>query len=235
MVDLLATLAPISLVDSLSLMPFALVVLATLLSGPRPYVASMSFLAGIATSYFAAGVLIAVGLGGVIARVTAGVAHWYKNPAAIDYVLGMLIGLALIVLGYRWATARRQRAERKSAAAGMTPAQAFLLGAGATLAGLWGALPYFAAVDQILKAGISTGQGILALAYYNAIFVAIPLGLVVARAFLGRRGDDLLATVNRLLSIWGKRLLVAGMILLGAVMIADGVGWLLGRPLIPVG
>jgi len=234
MLDLLVTLTPISLVDSLSLMPFAMVVLATLLSGPRPYVGSVSFLLGTALSYFASGVLIAFGLAGLIERVTASLVHRFWNPQAIDYWLSMVIGLALIVLGYRWAVARRERAERKDVSTGMTPAQAFMLGAGATIAGLWGALPYFAAVDQILKADAAMWEVLVALAYYNILFISIPALLVLIRAVAGKRADGLFTAVNRLLSVWGKRLLIAGMILLGLVMIADGVGWLFGHPLIPV-
>jgi hypothetical protein len=234
MLDLLVTLTPISLIDSLSLMPFAMVVLATLLSGPKPYVSSISFLLGTTLSYFAAGVLIAFGLGGLIERLTVSLVHRFWNPQAIDYWLSMVIGLALIVLGYRWAVARRERAERKDVSTGMTPPQAFTLGAGATIAGLWGALPYFAAVDQILKANVSMWEVMIALAYYNIVFVSLAASLVLVRAVAGKRADGLFAAVNRLLSVWGKRLLIAGMILLGIVMIADGVGWLLGHPLIPV-
>jgi hypothetical protein len=234
MLDLLVTLTPIRLIDSLSLMPFAMVVLATLLSGPKPYVSSISFLLGTALSYFVAGVLIAFGLGGLIERITVVLAHRFWNPQAIDYWLSMVIGLALIVLGYRWAIARRERAERKDVSTGMTPPQAFMLGAGATIAGLWGALPYFAAVDQILKANVSMWEVLTALAYYNIVFISLAASLVLVRAVAGAGADGLFAAVNRLLSVWGKRLLIAGMILLGIVMIADGVGWLLGHPLIPV-
>lgn len=235
MLDLIVTLVPISLLDSLSLLPFAVVVLAVLLAGPKPYVASVGFLLGIFLSYLGAGVLIAVGLGQVIQRVSAALIFWFKNPSTLDYVLGMIVGVALILLGYRWANARAARAERKRPAAAMTPLQAFGMGAGATIAGLWGALPYFAAIDQLLKANLSVGESVVALAVYNVVFISLAVPLVVLKAIVGQHADAIFAKVNDVIAVWGKRLLIAGMIVLGTVMLADGIGWMLGRPIIPVG
>ena len=235
MTELLVGLAPISLVDSLSLLPFAVVVLAVLLGGPAPYLASLSFLLGILASYFAAGVLIAVGFGQVIERVAAALVHWFRNPDALDYVLSIVIGIALIALGRRWATARRSRAERRARPAVMTPPRAFAVGAVATLAGLWGALPYFAAIDQILKADATAGEAIVALAFYNVVFVSLPALLVLARAAMGARAAGLFDALNRLIEVWGNRILAAAVIALGSLMLADGVGWLFGRPVLPVG
>ncbi|UCE01885.1 MAG: GAP family protein [Candidatus Latescibacterota bacterium] len=234
MLDLLLVLTPISLIDSTSILAFGLVVLAVLLSGPRPYLASSSFLLGTALSYFAAGVLIVMGLGGAIGRVSAALVHWWKNPSTSDYVLGILVGSALMVFGYRGSVARQRKAKQKEVAPDVTPKQAFLLGAGTTIAGLWGALPYFAAIDQILKADLSTAEAVIALAYYNVVFVALLFLLVLFRAVAGQRADALFDTVNRLLAVWGKRAVIALMLLLGAVLVADGFGFFLGRPLIPV-
>ena len=101
-------------------------------------------------------------------------------------------------------------------------------------AGLWGALPYFAAVDTILKEDLTIPQSVAALAYYNVIFVSSGVALVIIRAVMGEKADAVFETVNRLVALWGKRLVIATMVILGVVMLADGVGWLLGRPLIPV-
>lgn len=195
----------------------------------------MSFLLGTVLSYLAAGVLIVFGLGELLQRLTAGIVHWFNNPRAIDYILSMVVGVALILLGYRWAIARRKRAERKQVSAGMTPGAAFVTGAGATIAGIWGALPYFAAIDQIMKADVSYAEGIAALAYYNIVFVSLAAALLLVRAVVGQRADGLFHAVTRLFEVWGKRVLVALMIVLGSVMLADGVGWLFGHPVIPVG
>ena len=235
MLDLLIALTTISLIDSLSMLPFAVVAMAVLLTGSKPYLKASAFLLGIFVAYFASGVVIALGLGATINRTTAALVYWFKHPSALDYYLSIAIGLALILLGYRWATARRARAEQKKPDSTAGPGQAFLLGAGAVLAGIWGALPYFAAVDTILKEDLSAPQAIAALAYYNVVFVSSGVVLVLVRAVMGDRADAVFAAVNRLFALWGKRLVIATMVLLGLVMVADGVGWLLGRPLIPVG
>jgi len=233
-IELLITLTPISLIDSLSLLPFAAVVLMVLLSGPKPYLTSVSFLLGIVLAYLSCGTLIVYGLGEILQRVIASVVHWFNNPSAIDYVLSMVVGTALILLGYRWAVARRKRAERKQVTSGMTTGAAFLTGAGATVAGIWGALPYFAAIDQIMKTDVSSLEGVVALVYYNVVFVSLAASLVLIRSVVGPRADGLFQAVNRFFEIWGKRVLVTLMIVLGSVMLADGVGWIFGHPVIPV-
>ena len=52
---------------------------------------------------------------------------------------------------------------------------------------------------------------------------------------MGSRADAVFDTVNRLIQIWGKRVFIALMVVLGLVMVGDGVGWALGWPLIPTG
>ena len=67
------------------------------------------------------------------------------------------------------------------------------------------------------------------------VFVSIPAVLVLTKAIMGSRADAHFDALNRLLAVWGRRVLIALMVALGSVMVADGVGGLLGRPLIPVG
>ena len=47
MVDLLAVLTPIALIDSTSVTPLGLVPLTTILAGRRPYLTALAFLAGL--------------------------------------------------------------------------------------------------------------------------------------------------------------------------------------------
>jgi Sap-like sulfolipid-1-addressing protein len=233
MLDLLAVLTPIALVDSLSMMPFAIVVLAVLLSGRQPYLTSFSFMAGTVLSYFAAGLLIAFGLGGLIDRASQFITHRFWNPEAIDYEVSLVIGLALIFFGYRMAVMRQEKGKQKEVSAEMGPGQAFVLGAGATIAGIWGALPYFAAIDQILKANVSPAESVIALVFYNLMFVSLLLLLILVRVALRQRADRMFEVINQLVAVWGKRVLIAVMVLLGLVMVADSTGYFFGHPLIP--
>ena len=66
-----------------------------------------------------------------------------------------------------------------------TPADAFALGAGTILVGLPGAIPYFAAIDQILRSDLNAGSNVIALIYYNVIIVLPLLGMMLLHALMG--------------------------------------------------
>ena len=68
----------------------------------------------------------------------------------------------------------------------------------------------------------------------HKIFISPLALLVLIRACAGTRADGLFDWVNRLFTVWGKAILIVLMIILGLVMVADGVGWFIGHPLIPV-
>jgi len=102
------------------------------------------------------------------------------------------------------------------------------------IVGMPGALPYFAALDQILRADVSSSGAVLALLWYNAIFL-LPLVLVpVLRLVLGARSQPFFDTVSRFSEVWGRRLIAAVLLLLGGLLVVDGMGWFLGRPLFPL-
>ena len=65
----------------------------------------------------------------------------------------------------------------------------------------------------------------------------MPLAAIVAlRALLGSRGDRFLQVVSGFFDSWGKRILVALMLLLGLLMVVDAAfHWLRGAPLLPIG
>ena len=116
----------------------------------------------------------------------------------------------------------------------MTASQAFLAGAGMTIVGLPGAVPYLAAIDLILRSDQTTRQEVMVLVVYNIVFVA-PLAAIVALTLvLGERSQRLLHNIRGFFDRWGQRLIVSLMLVLGALLIMDGVGWFLGTPLIPV-
>jgi hypothetical protein len=95
-------------------------------------------------------------------------------------------------------------------------------------------VPYFAAIDLALRADVSLQERILALGIYNLFFV-LPLGLVVMlRLVLGERSKAPLEAVKGFFDRWGLRVIVVLFMVLGAVLLVDGIGWLLGYPLIPV-
>jgi hypothetical protein len=100
--------------------------------------------------------------------------------------------------------------------------------------GMPGAVPLFAAIDQILRADLSDAAAVWALLYYTLVFILSLLALVFIRIALGDRSERIFEAVNRFLSVWGARLVIIVLLLLGMVMLADGIGWIVGRSFIPI-
>ncbi|MBW1687344.1 MAG: GAP family protein [Deltaproteobacteria bacterium] len=235
MTELLLVLVPIALVDSTSMLPIGVPVMLAMLAAPRGPTACVAFLLGIFAVYLPCGIAIALGLGAVFERLGAWLAEaWARTPGTSDLALQIAIGGALLAFGWKLAGTRQKRGERAAERSGLAPPQAFTLGAGLMIVGMPGALPYFAAVDQILRADVSATGAVLAVLWYNAVFL-LPLILVpVLRLVLGARSQPFFDAVSRFSEVWGRRLIAAVLLLLGGLLVADGLGWFLGRPLFPL-
>ena len=235
MIDLLAILTPIALIDSLSLIPVAVVPMLLLLGGARPLAGSMAFIAGIVATYLPFGVLLLFGLDGLFDSLAEHFQKWWASePDLGELILQILIGLALIALGYRVCARRGKKAVEKSGP-GMTPGQAFTLAAIINVSGLWGALPYFAAIAQILKEDLPSTGMMTALLFYNLVFILPLLAFPATHWILGARAERFFFRLKELVDRWVGRILVTLLIGLGFLLVVDGVGWLLGRPLILAG
>ncbi len=233
MAELVLVLTPIALLDSTSIIPLCIVILVILLGGPSPLFRSTALLAGIFVTYLVCGLLVLFGLQSVFDAINAYALKVWQDPNTEELVFQILIGFVLLVLGLRIARARGQQTEEKALTA-MTARQAFLAGAGMTLVGLPGAVPYLAAIDLILRSDQTTRQEVMVLVVYNIVFIAPLAAIVALRLVLGERSQRLLHNIRGFFDRWGQRLIVSLMLVLGALLIMDGVGWFLGTPLIPV-
>jgi len=101
MIDLLPNLVPLLLVDALNPVLFALMLVA--IGTSKPFANSIALLAGHTFAYFVSGIFIALGLDRVLDRL--------DNPLPVDFVLELIIGLALL-----WAAlaARDGKASKKN-------------------------------------------------------------------------------------------------------------------------
>jgi hypothetical protein len=236
MLELLATLTPIALVDGLSIVPLCVLPIAVLLGGRRPWIGSLAFVLGIAVPYSAVGVAIAVGLGSVFDAVGEWAARWMSAPTTIELLVQIVIGIVALAGGFRLLGGRRPpgRGESQPPEPEVGPGAAFLFAAGMMMTGMPGALPYFAAIDQILRAGVGLQGEMAALGYYNLVIVLPLLGLMAIRAVFPQRSRTIFDRVAAFMTTWGPRVFAALLLLLGAVLIADGVGFLYGYPLLPV-
>lgn len=220
--DLLVSLVPLALVDSVS--PVRLAALVAVLGSRRPIADSAAFLVALAASYYLVGLLIALGVDRLFDYL------FPTDPKPIDFALGGLVGLGLVVFGSR--NLRRphmEREPRKGFSEGRSP---FLLAIKINAATGLAGLPYIAAIDLMLRSELPDWQLLLALAFYCAVFMMPFAALVLTRILLGRRADRLLERINRAIGEWMPRMMAVLFVLLGLVLLVDAGGYFLfDRPL----
>ena len=212
MTELLPTLTPLLLVDVINPVLFALMLVA--LGTDRPLINSTSLLAGHTLAYLIAGVMLAQALEQITERL--------MNPRPLDYFVSLAVGILCL-----WAALKSRgggASEQKTPGQELTPAYCFGFGAVVNFIGVPFAVPYLAAVNQILKAELSTGSSLLALAAYNLAY-ALPFALVpLLRVLLGESCMPLLERVNSVLVRIADTLMPIVLLLLGLALITDA-GW----------
>jgi cytochrome c biogenesis protein CcdA len=215
MIDLLPKLIPLLVVDVLNPVLFALLVIAV--STGRPYANSTALIAGHTAAYFLSGVVIALGLTQITARL--------NNPMPVDFVIELLLGLLLL-----WAALASRdgkASESKAPEAELTPAFCFGYGAVVNFIGVPFALPYFAAVDQILKADLSVESSLVAMAIYNLAYALPFLAVPVLVAVAGDSSKPVLDRINNLLIRLVDRFMPIILLLLGFALSADALAFLI--------
>jgi len=235
MLELLVVLAPIALVDSASITPMGLVPLATILAGRRPYGTAFAFLAGLFISYLIMALLFLFGLSTLLMRLNVWLNYRWNNPEPADFGIQILVGLVMLIFGFRIAEKRKSKISERGLKSGVTPLSAFGFGFLMNVVGFPGALPYFAAADRIAQADPPTSDAVIAVVYYVTIFVLPLTAIVLLRALLGQRMDAIMQAIQGFFDTWGKRLIMILLILLGVILVVDGVAYFLGGPLIPIG
>jgi cytochrome c biogenesis protein CcdA len=234
MTALLTTLASIALLDSLTMVPICIIPIAILMGGAWPLLGVAAFIGGIAITYYLFGLLAALGLDQVLEPLNAYLLRLWHQPNTTELIIQILLGLAALAFAARILDARKKAAERPLDAP-VSPVQAFAFGAGLVLLGIPGAVPYFAAINEMLRADLTTTGFALALLFYGAVFVLPLLAIVGLRLLLGASAQSWLDGLQGLIDRWGRRLLIALLVVFGLIMVVDAIGWFAGHPLIPVG
>ena len=215
MIDLLPNLLPLLLIDVLNPMLFALMLVA--IGTSKPFANSLSFLAGHTASYFVSGVLIALGIDRILERI--------NNPHPVDFVLEHLVGLACLWVALK---ARDGGASQQEEPPGqLTPVYCFGYGAMINFIGVPFAVPYFAAVNQVLKANLSTESSVLVLALYNAAYALPFLMVPIAVALIGERSKPVLQKINEVLVKLVDTLMPILLLLVGIALSADALSYLI--------
>ena len=117
MIETFGILIPFLIADVLNPVLFAFMVYAA--GTQRPVVTSSAVLLGHTAAYFAAGIVIALGL----EKIT----HYLANPSSIDYLIALIVGLLLLWVAFP--TAKKPETKRPEDSGSMTPLSAFGLGA----------------------------------------------------------------------------------------------------------
>lgn len=211
MIEIWTVLPPILIADLINPVLFAFMVYAA--STNRPIINSSALLIGHTLAYFSAGVILSLG----IERVS----HRLANPQQVDFVIGLVIGSFLI-----WAALRAgQRPEQRKTTANnqLTPFKALGFGAIVNFVGMPFALPYFAALDQILKANLTVTESLIVLIGYNVLY-ALPFAIVpLLVALMGERSRALLQRINELLERVSRFLMPVILLLVGSALVADAI------------
>jgi cytochrome c biogenesis protein CcdA len=214
MTDLISTLTPILIVDVLNPVLFALMIVA--IGTTKPIANSTALLFGHTAAYIVSGIVIALGLEQITARL--------ETPHTIDSVIELILGLLIL-----WAalTSRDGGAsETRNPERELSPFYCLGYGAIVNFIGIPFALPYFAAVDQILRAGLPTESAFVVLATYNIAY-ALPFLLVpVSVALIGDQCKPYLERINELLVGLVDKLMPFLLLALGIFPSVDAIRFL---------
>ena len=218
--EIWAVLLPILLTDVVNPVLFAFMVYAA--GTDRPVILSGSMLLGHTAAYFGAGIILTVFM--------EKIAAYFANPHTVDFVIGLILGLVLIwlAIGSRNDTGKRPDEELPQ----FTVVSAFGFGAVINFIGMPFAVPYFAAIDQILKADLRASQAVLVILSYNLAY-ALPFTIVpLFNMVMGKRARPVLVKVNAVLDRISGFLMPLLLGLIGLVLIIDAIKYfIIGTPL----
>jgi len=215
MLDIWTSLIPILLADVLNPVLFAFMVYAA--GSDRPVLNSSIMLVGHTTAYLSVGIALAFGMEGISERLA--------NPKQIDFIVELVIGVVLLWVAYQSRGAEAKDPEKS--APRMTTAGAFGMGVTINFIGIPFAVPYFAALSQILKYDPSFLEALLLLTGYNLLY-ALPFTVVpVLIAVMGERGRPILERINNVLDRVSGFLMPIILALVALALIADAVVYFL--------
>jgi len=213
MLELLPVLFPILLVDILNPVLFAVMVFAA--GSGRPVTNSAAILVGHTLAYFVAGILVSLGIEQATERLA--------NPQRIDFIISAIVGIGLL-----WVTLQTKKEGAPVADEPeweLTPMKCLGFGAFVNFIGIPFALPYFAVVDQLLKADLSMPESLATLVIYN-ISYALPFVVVPAAvAISGESAKPLLAKINAFIGKASDVVMPWMLGLLGLALLADSISF----------
>jgi cytochrome c biogenesis protein CcdA len=222
--SLILILIPILLTDVVNPVLLAAVVFA--LGSKRPLLNANAVLFGWLSLYFIAGIILALGL--------ESISEFLANPRPIDFYIETVVGILLIWLALRCFKKEDPRKKEKELgdADNLKTSSAFWIGASINLIGLPFAIPYFAAIDQILKTDMEWFPAVIALLIYNFLYILPFAVLIFIRYIYKEKSEQLFATINEKMEKIGNIILPLLLFLIGGALLADAIKYFItGVPL----
>jgi len=212
MFELWAILTPILLADVVNPVLFAFMVYTV--GTDRPLSNSVSALLGHTAAYLSFGIVLALSFNIIKAGLT--------NPKPVDYIISLIVGVLLLWVAWR-SRRKNSKEQTKPQIEKLTPLKSFAFGGIINIVGLPFALPYFAALDQILKAELNVISSVAVLAGYNLLyalpFLLVPLLVLV----MGDSSRPVLARINEKVDTISVYLMPLMLSLVGIALIADAL------------
>lgn len=219
MINLIFVLIPILIADLLNPVLFGGAVYS--LGSTRPVINASGVLLSFFVTYFLAGLFIAVSL--------ETLSDYFHLPLGFDYVLELIVAVLLFYFAWKQYKEGDQHLERKLRHdKGMTLWTACLLGAQINLVGLPLAIPYLAAIDQVLKADLRVAATIFVLLLYN-IFYVLPFAfLILLRLIYKKESNVIFEKINYWMHSVCVKYMPLIFIFLGLLLVEDAVSYFLG-------
>ena len=219
MLSLIIILIPILLTDVVNPVLLAAVIFA--LGSKKPLLNANAVLFGWLILYFIAGIILALGL--------ESISEFLANPRPIDFYIEIVVGVLLVWLALRCFKKEDPRKKEKDfgAADELKTSTAFWIGASINLIGLPFAIPYFAAIDQILKSDLDWFPAVMALLIYNLLYILPFTLLILIRYVYKEKSDHLFASINEKMEKLGNIILPLMLLLIGGVLMADAIKFFL--------
>lgn len=212
MLDLWAVLIPILLADIVNPVLFAFMVYAV--GTDRPLGNSIAALLGHTAAYLGFGIALAFAFDAIT--------NWLANPKPIDYGIGLLIGVLLLWVAWRIRGGDKQE-KQETQVERLAPLKSFGTGAVINIIGLPFALPYFAALDQILKADLTVTDSVMVITGYNLGYALPFLVVPVLAVALGDRSRPVLARINEKVDRISAYLMPLMLTLVGIALVLDAI------------
>ncbi len=216
------------------MLPLAIGPLIVALNDKAAFRLTAALVIGIALVYVLVGVAILFGMNALMDGFRPVLTRWWEDPNTAELIVQLVIGLILLGLAWKqgWDAADTAAPERKAEA---SAGSFFLLGATLSLVGLPGAVPYFGAIDQVLRQDLDQASNLVALLIYNLFFVSPLLFLVLVRTFSRELSQPVFDFVSASLQRYGARAFALAMGVLALAFVADAISWFIGQPITPIG